>query len=122
MFNCKLKIIVLQAIKVSSPISQLKSTIVKTLKIGLDKCLFKNKKSATNAEILKLVPLARRGTPTKAGPPRVVGCKLRTKLSCWLKFCACFHQLSAPDLLFLRKPVSSHSITNKKSLRNGGLF
>lgn len=38
-----------------SPISRLKSTSMKTLKIGLNKRLFKKKKSATNAEILKMV-------------------------------------------------------------------
>ena len=41
-----------------SPISWLKSAIMKTPKIGLNKHLFKNKKSAIGAEILKMVPLA----------------------------------------------------------------
>ena len=60
----------------------------------------KKKKSAQMAEFLKLVPLARRGTPAHlfAGPPRVVRFKHRTKLSYSLKFCTCFHQLSTPDV------------------------
>lgn len=41
---------------------------MKTLKIGLNKRLFKKKKSATNAEILKMVPLARIGLATPSLP------------------------------------------------------
>ena len=38
-----------------SPISRFKSASIKTHKIGLNKSLFKNKKSATNAEFSKMV-------------------------------------------------------------------
>lgn len=51
-----------------SPISRFKSASIKTHKIGLNKSLFKNKKSATNAEFSKMVPLARIGLATPPLP------------------------------------------------------
>ena len=53
-----------------SPISRFKSASIKTHKIGLNKSLFKNKKSATNAEFSKMVPLARIGLATPPLPRR----------------------------------------------------
>ena len=51
-----------------SPISRLKSATFKTSKIGLNKSLFKKKKSAINTEFLKMVPLARIGLATPPLP------------------------------------------------------
>lgn len=45
-----------------------KNAILKTSKIGLNKLLFKNKKSAQMAEILKMVPLVRIGLTTPSLP------------------------------------------------------
>lgn len=46
----------------------LKFTLFKILKIGLDKLLFRKKKSAQMAEFLKMVPLARIGLATPSLP------------------------------------------------------